>query len=352
MSISTREAVDPTSTWTMTGDGEITPTTLEIGPATMSPQINRLAAALAKAQGTIRPALKDATNPHFKSKYADLSAIWEACQKVLPAEGLAVMQFPSANGSVVTIQTMLAHESGQWAMSSLAITAQQATPQGIGSAITYGRRYGLAAIVGVVADEDDDGNAASGPKARPNAITAEQRTEIERLAGLVGIAPEDAAAKAELPPLDEMQSGQGMRLIGLLTAKLKKLANAKAEEPKAAAEPDRAPRTAEGEAIQRLKETLEVGGLDVKKFCAERGIKRWSGLTLERLEELITEAEQLAERVALQTISEREAADLRSLFQAAGIPPAEWLMAHGVESGMCEACDVATFNLAVRELTK
>lgn len=126
----------------------------------MSGSIGKLADALAKAQGEMEGALKDSTNPHFKSKYADLAAVRDACRP-LSKHGLAVLQPTKADGARVTVTTMLVHSSGEWIAEDLTLTAGQATPQAVGSAITYGRRYGLAAMVGI-APEDDDGEAAEG----------------------------------------------------------------------------------------------------------------------------------------------------------------------------------------------
>jgi hypothetical protein len=119
-----------------------------------------LAAALAKAQGEIEGASKDKTNPHFKSSYADLASVWDACREPLSKNGLAVMQPCFADGPRVTVTTILAHASGEFIEVDLVMTAGQNTAQGIGSAITYARRYALSSMVGV-APEDDDGNAAS-----------------------------------------------------------------------------------------------------------------------------------------------------------------------------------------------
>ena len=129
----------------------------------MSENLNELAAALAKAQALMEPAKKDEANPFFKSKYADLASVWNACRGPLSANGLSVTQLTSTNGSIVTVTTLLLHASGQYISSVLSMQADKATPQGIGSAITYARRYALSAIVGISA-EDDDGNAASGIK--------------------------------------------------------------------------------------------------------------------------------------------------------------------------------------------
>jgi hypothetical protein len=149
---------------------------------TVAPRVRRsesfaaLAAALAKAQGEIVGASKDKTNPHFKSNYADLAAVWDACRGPLSKNGLAVLQPAVADGARVTVTTILTHSSGEWVESELTMTAAQSNPQGLGSCITYARRYALAAMVGV-APEDDDGNAASHgggapePNSRPASAT-------------------------------------------------------------------------------------------------------------------------------------------------------------------------------------
>jgi hypothetical protein len=124
-----------------------------------SEQINELAAALAKAQGEIKGAAKDSANPFFKAKYADLASVWDACRVALTRNGLSVTQTATADGARVSVETRLLHASGQWLGDTLTVTAKEDSPQAIGSAITYARRYGLAAITGV-APEDDDGEAA------------------------------------------------------------------------------------------------------------------------------------------------------------------------------------------------
>ncbi len=125
-----------------------------------SDEIGTLAGALAKAQGAMRAAVKDSQNPHFKSQFASLGAIWDACREALSQNELAVTQMPAAQGRRVLITTMLMHSSGQWIESTLTMTSGADTPQGIGGTITYARRYALAPIVGV-AVEDDDGTDAS-----------------------------------------------------------------------------------------------------------------------------------------------------------------------------------------------
>ena len=128
---------------------------------TMSPEIGELAAALAAAQGEITGALKDSKNPFFKSSYADLASCWESCRAPLSKNGLAVIQTTQEAPEGVKVLTTLAHKSGQWIRGELPMKPVKNDPQGIGSCITYARRYALAAIVGL-AQIDDDANAASG----------------------------------------------------------------------------------------------------------------------------------------------------------------------------------------------
>ena len=127
-----------------------------------SENLNELAAALSKTQAMLQGAIKDAKNDHFKSKYADLASCWDACREALAANGLSVVQLPEGDGSVVTMTTMLIHTSGQWVSCTGTFKPTKADPQGLGSCITYARRYQLCAIVGI-SPEDDDGNAASEP---------------------------------------------------------------------------------------------------------------------------------------------------------------------------------------------
>lgn len=126
--------------------------------------IKELASALAVAQGKIKGALKDSSNPFFKSKYADLASVVEAIRQPLSENGLSYVQLtvPSEKEEV-QIETILMHSSGEWISAIIALPVAKADAQGFGSAMTYARRYGLSAMVGV-APEDDDGNAAAAAK--------------------------------------------------------------------------------------------------------------------------------------------------------------------------------------------
>lgn len=126
--------------------------------------INELAAALSKAQGEMQAAIKDKINPFFKSSYADLGSVWDAARPVLSKYGLCIMQTTelAPDRNQVIMVTTLAHTSGQWMKSYLPLNPSKNDSQGMGAAITYLRRYSLSAIVGVVCDEDDDGETAVG----------------------------------------------------------------------------------------------------------------------------------------------------------------------------------------------
>jgi hypothetical protein len=126
-----------------------------------SESIAALAAALSKAQGDITGALKDSSNPFFKSKYADLASCWDACRAQLSENGLAVIQTTDIIADRPVLVTTLAHSSGEWVKSITPILTKDDSPQAQGSGITYARRYALAAIVGL-AQIDDDAEAAQG----------------------------------------------------------------------------------------------------------------------------------------------------------------------------------------------
>lgn len=149
-----------------------------------SESIAALASALAKAQGQIKGAKKDSTNPHFRSKYADLASIVEAIQTPLSANGISYIQLtiPSERDEV-QVETILAHSSGEWISGVIAVPVSKSDAQGYGSALTYARRYGLSAAVGV-APEDDDGNAAA--KAAPAKAAMPESQVADFLASIDG----------------------------------------------------------------------------------------------------------------------------------------------------------------------
>lgn len=124
-----------------------------------SESIAALAAALAQAQGRMKPAKMDGRNPHYGSRYATLASLIESIRIPFAEAGLAVVQGANEDGG---IDTTILHASGEWiTFRGIPMRPAKDDPQGIGSAMTYARRYGLAAAVGQVGDDDDDGNAAS-----------------------------------------------------------------------------------------------------------------------------------------------------------------------------------------------
>lgn len=206
--------------------------------------IAALSAALAKAQGQMKGAKKDSVNPHFKSSYADLASIWDACRDALAANGLAVMQRVSTDAVGVCITTQLVHSSGEWVRDRCVYPVAQRTPQGIGSAITYGRRYSLAALLGIAAEDDDDGNAASAPtgkrtsqpevsartsNVRTEAIKEKLKAQLQAGDSIVATAEQVKAASDELkaegkreatePPSDlEKKLGESVSVMSKMVA--------------------------------------------------------------------------------------------------------------------------------------
>jgi len=132
-----------------------------------STELNEIATALAKAQSTMKHAAKSAENPFFKSHYADLASVKDACQTQLSENGIAVIQAPTTNDEgTVTLTTRFLHSSGQWietdmGAKAIADSKGNVTAQAVGSVVTYLRRYMLGAMAGV-ATEDDDGESAAG----------------------------------------------------------------------------------------------------------------------------------------------------------------------------------------------
>jgi hypothetical protein len=137
---------------------------------THSDTISELAKALSSAQGEITPAAKDCENSFFHARYADLASVWDACRAALTKHGLSVIQTPRTSCSdgvtLVTVGTLLLHTSGEWIAEELSAIPGKNDPQGIGSCITYLRRYSLSSFVGV-APEDDDAESAVNHSAKP-----------------------------------------------------------------------------------------------------------------------------------------------------------------------------------------
>ncbi len=120
--------------------------------------------ALAKAQSEIHNASKNASNPHFRSKYADLAEVLTTIRESFPKNGLSLVQSPSFDGAMANVTTLVAHAKGGYITAQASCVPAKSDAQGIGAATTYLRRYSAASLAGI-AQEDDDGNAAKHDRA-------------------------------------------------------------------------------------------------------------------------------------------------------------------------------------------
>jgi len=192
-----------------------------------SDEINELAAALVAAQGEFESVAKSSTNPFFKSKYAGLPEVVKAASPILVKHGLAVSQFISSgyptdgNVPLDTLVTYLVHKSGQFMSDTMLLKLTKDDAQGQGSAITYARRYAYMAVLGLVADVDDDGESAvrGTPKYVPKPLTAPQK----RMQG-IGPAEPDKSMAGPIPTpktinAERIRSETITRLGGVLQLK-------------------------------------------------------------------------------------------------------------------------------------
>jgi hypothetical protein len=167
----------------------------------MSQSTGKIAEALAKAQSAIKGASKSSQNPFFKSAYADLSSVWDAIRDPLTANGLSVSQTTEPADDGVTVVTTMLHSSGEWIQGKLTLKPKANDPQGIGSALTYGRRYALAAIAGV-AQVDDDGEAAMNRNDRVSDADevkyAGNKNPIQVVGNLQGVIEKDGKVWAQV----------------------------------------------------------------------------------------------------------------------------------------------------------
>ena len=157
-----------------------------------SETVAELAKSLVKFQAEVENASKKSVNPAFKSKYADLAEVLDTVRPVLAKYGFSVTQHPTFEEGSVKVETLLLHESGEWMSSTIRIPVTKQDAQGVGSAITYGRRYALASICGI-AQEDDDANAASqkankAPQKAESMVTLISWGEAERDAAKASVA--------------------------------------------------------------------------------------------------------------------------------------------------------------------
>ena len=187
---------------------------------------NKVAAALVKAQKEFGPALKSSTNPHFRSRYADLSACVEAVVDALNNNGIALTQRLSPCNDGVIVETVFVHESGEVInCGQLHVPASKQDPQGYGSALTYARRYSLMAACGI-APEDDDGNAGSRRQSKPLPDITDHLSAIEATASSDELA---VAFKAAIEACGEHQELQA-KVIAAKKARVERAKKEKAND--------------------------------------------------------------------------------------------------------------------------
>jgi hypothetical protein len=225
-----------------------------------SDQINELATALAKAQGVMVNVVADqkASIPTraggtYSYTYADLGSVLNAIRKPLSENGLCIMQGIHEGQNAILIMTELAHSSGQWVRSELAIPiSPEATPQNIGSVITYGRRYGLSALIGI-ASEDDDAKSA----------TEEKPTERPRQA----IRPQ-APAKPAAKSADSQESSPSV---------------------------ERHQRMTKAALARWSKQSGDTVAVLIGRWLGQKGYGNWAEMTEEKQEEAIAKMQEEAE---------------------------------------------------------
>src|SRR5262249_27029917 len=174
----------------------------------------KLAPALVKAQAMVKGALRDSTNPYYRTKYADLSSVWEACREACDQNEIAVVQFPIATAEGVGVETMLLHSSGEYLSSAFVLPLAKADAQGGGSCITYACRYAVAAAL-QVCPEDDDGNAAAQSQGNGQARDQEAKAKVLALlepAARKGLGPLQQAWKSLSPAVQKLVAGEKERL--------------------------------------------------------------------------------------------------------------------------------------------
>lgn len=173
---------------------------------------SQIAAALAKAQGEMGKALKESANPAFRSKYADLGNVMDACLPALNKNNIAVIQPIVQDADGRYVKTILIHESGEFLECAVPLIVGKNDMQGLGSAITYGRRYGLMSMAGI-APEDDDGNAAAASKKNTQTAAISQARDD----GVLDSLPQDASprekAEAYTKAICRDFSGKGLKAL-------------------------------------------------------------------------------------------------------------------------------------------
>ncbi|WP_027179844.1 ERF family protein [Maridesulfovibrio bastinii] len=176
------------------------------GNSLCSPEITELAGAMLRVQQALKPAAKDGQNNFTNSRYASLQSVMETCREALLANGIWLTQLPVQvdNGNLGLVSKIVHAESGQWQSSLLVMPLPKGDPQGYGSAMTYARRYGLAALIGIVTEHDDDGKVSCRPNHKINDYNP-GRHMGSPAAGGSKKQPEGSGPAPSLPRLDGVQ---------------------------------------------------------------------------------------------------------------------------------------------------
>jgi len=185
-----------------------------------SEQVNELATALCKAQGDMGGAVKDSSNPFFKSSYADLTSVIKAIKQPFSDNGLSYTQFPVSNEHGVGVSTRLMHTSGQWLEMEYTLPTVKKDPQASGSAITYARRYALQSIAGIPTADDDAESAMIRNNQSKNAVVSgDQAKEIKGLIEEHGVDVKVFLKHFKATSVDEMLAVHYSKAVAALKAK-------------------------------------------------------------------------------------------------------------------------------------
>jgi hypothetical protein len=227
-----------------------------------SEQIDQIAAALADMQSHMEGIFKESKNPVFGSRYAELSKVWNAFQRVGPSHGLSVVQIPGhfdAHARTMTLSVRLLHSSGQWLGGEMSMPLSRADAHAYGSACTYARRYSLAALVGIC-PHDDDGNDASG----------------------VGTGSVAHRSPSQFQKIE--QSGRQPRSIVRSFPEDGDQAERSGVKKGRGACPSGAVATASPELVERLKSLIDQSGANIASICGHFGAQNLENLSQEDAE--------------------------------------------------------------------
>ncbi len=184
-----------------------------------SEQVNELATALCKAQGDMGGAVKDSSNPFFKSSYADLTSVIKAIKQPFSDNGLSYTQFPVSNEHGVGVSTRLMHTSGQWLEMEYTLPTVKKDPQASGSAITYARRYALQSIAGIPTADDDAESAMLRGATNDTKINSTQAAKLKALLEVTQSDVNKFCKAFKCPTVDEMKAVQFDQALSALKRK-------------------------------------------------------------------------------------------------------------------------------------